>query len=46
MAEDAGFTGVTIQYAPSSGNAPWLKLLNKLSGPAGKDLRLVRARKA
>ncbi len=43
MAQDAGFTGVTIQYVPSSGNAPWLKLLNKLSGPVGKDLRLVRA---
>ncbi len=24
MVEDAGFTHVTIQYAPSSGNAPWL----------------------
>ena len=45
MVEDAGFVGVTIWYAPSSGNAPWLKLLNTLSGPVGKDLRLVRALK-
>jgi SAM-dependent methyltransferase len=45
MVEDAGFTDVTIQYAPSSGNASLLKLLNKLSGPVGKDLRLVRALK-
>lgn len=45
MVEDAGFTDVAIQYAPSSGNAPLLKLLNKLSGPIGKDLRLVRALK-
>lgn len=45
MVEAAGFTDVTIQYAPSSGDAPWLKLLTKLSGPAGKDLRLVRALK-
>ena len=43
MVEDAGFTDVTIQYARSSGNAPGLKLLNKLSGPIGKDLRLVQA---
>ena len=45
MVNDAGFTDVTIQYAPSSGNAPWLKLLNKLAGPVGKDLRLVHALK-
>jgi SAM-dependent methyltransferase len=45
MVGDAGFTDVTIRYAPSSGNAGWLKLLNRLSGPVGKDLRLVHAHK-
>jgi SAM-dependent methyltransferase len=46
MVEDAGFTDVTIRYAPSSGNASWLKLLNKLAGPVGRDLRLVGASKS
>lgn len=43
MVDDAGFSDVTVRYAPSSGNLAWLKLLDKLSGPVGKDLRLVRA---
>jgi SAM-dependent methyltransferase len=45
MVGDAGFTDVTIRYAPSSGDAGWLRLLNRLSGPVGKDLRLVHALK-
>ncbi len=43
MVNDAGFTGVTIRYAPAWGNDPVSKLLASLAGPLGGDLRLVRA---
>jgi SAM-dependent methyltransferase len=43
MVNDAGFTDVTIQYAPAWGNDPVSKLLARLVGPLGGDLRLVRA---
>jgi SAM-dependent methyltransferase len=43
MVNDAGFTDVTIRYAPAWGNGPVSKLLARLAGPLGGDLRLVRA---
>ncbi len=43
MVNDAGFTDVTIRYAPAWGNDPVSKLLARLVGPLGGDLRLVRA---
>ena len=43
MVNDAGFTDVTIRYAPAWGNDPVSKLLARLAGPLGGDLRLVRA---
>lgn len=42
MVEDAGFTDVTIQYAPWGGNSPVERLFAKVAGPIGGDLRLVR----
>jgi SAM-dependent methyltransferase len=43
MVNDAGFTDVTIKYVPAWGNDPVSKLLARLDGPLGGDLRLVRA---
>lgn len=45
LAEQAGFTDIAIDYAQAWGNDPLSKLLSKLVGPLGGDLRLVRASK-
>jgi hypothetical protein len=46
MVEEAGFTDVTIQYVPwgedTAANQLFAKVIGKVVGPIGGDLRLAR----